>query len=192
MQNIPTKLRSQGAPRYISRNRFSRSTKLDTDNNPKLHDYYAILSIAKNATSAEIKAAYHRALLLYHPDKQLTDQKEPQNRFSGDSIDIGTLKVAFNTLTSPELRAQYDAARSKHPSGPRPAQVISLEDFYQLELEHDHSEFSVGDSWAFDCRCGGKYVITERMMEEEHHLVGCNSCSETVWVGYEVADEEEE
>ena len=77
-----------------------------------------------------------------------------------------------------------------HPAGPRPAQVISLEEFYQEESEN--SDGFIGDSWTYDCRCGGKYVITERMMEAENHLVGCNSCSEAVWVGYEVADEDDE
>ena len=33
-------------------------------------DYYAILSISSNASPSEVKAAYHRALLVYHPDKQ--------------------------------------------------------------------------------------------------------------------------
>ena len=129
-------------------------------------------------------------MLLYHPDKRSTSQKNSDTLSIDKSVNVGVLKAAYDTLTSPELRAQYDALRSKHPAGPRPAQVISLEEFYQEESEH--SDGPIGDSWTYNCRCGGKYVITERMMEAENHLVGCNSCSEAVWVGYEVADEDDE
>lgn len=171
-----------------------RLTKLDPNNHQQIKNYYAILSVTRNATAAEIKAAYHRALLLHHPDKRFIATPDEKNiHFTSleNGVDIGTLKAAFNTLTSPELRAEYDAIRTNDPSGPRPAQVVSLEEFYQLELEHGSAEDSRGDHWAYDCRCGGNYVITEKMMEEEHHLVGCNSCSEAVWVGYELADDEE-
>lgn len=90
------------------------------------------------------------------------------------------LKTAYETLSDPELRAKYDATRSRHPSGPRPAQIISLEEFEELENE----------SWRYGCRCGGHYVISEEMMEREQHIIGCNSCSEVVWVGYELAEDD--
>ncbi|KAI1793079.1 hypothetical protein LXA43DRAFT_942897 [Ganoderma leucocontextum] len=138
-----------------------------------MQDYYAILSIPPSATPAEIKAAYHRLLLASHPDK----------RASGKAgIDIGLLKDAFSTLYTPELRVQYDRLRlsSGKQLGPRPAQVISLEEFDEADSR-----------WTNACRCGGTYVVTEEMLDAGHHLVGCASCSEVVWVGYEVAEAEE-
>ena len=42
--------------------------------------------------------------------------------------------------------------------------------------------------WTYGCRCGGLYVITEDDMEAGQHLVGCISCSEVLWVGYELAE----
>ena len=140
-----------------------------------MQDYYAILSISPSATPAEIKAAYHRLLLVSHPDKRLSEVAE-------DDIDIGLLKEAFRTLHTPELRAQYDKIRLSNGKqlGPRPAQVISLEDF-----EESNSR------WTYACRCGGSYIITEEMLDAGQHLLGCASCSEVVWVGYEVAEVEE-
>ena len=41
------------------------------------------------------------------------------------------------------------------------------------------------------CGCGGRYHITEADMERGQHVVGCSSCSEVVWVGYEVVDGED-
>ena len=141
-----------------------------------MQDYYAILSISPSATPAEIKAAYHRLLLACHPDKRVSEN-------AADDIDIGLLKDAFRTLHTPELRIQYDRLRSSSGKqlGPRPAQVISLEEFDETE-----------SSWTYACRCGGMYVVTEEMLDAGQHLVGCASCSEAVWVGYEVAETAEE
>ncbi|RDX50490.1 hypothetical protein OH76DRAFT_1348864 [Lentinus brumalis] len=139
-------------------------------------DYYTILSVSHDATPAEVKAAYHRVLLASHPDKQVSGG-------SGDGVDIGLLKDAFNTLHDPERRAAYDASRSSDDKklGPRPAQVISLEDF---DEESDMI-------WTYPCRCGGTYVVTEKMLDSGEHLVGCANCSEVVWVGYELVEEAE-
>jgi len=147
-------------------------------------------------SAADIKAAYHRALLKHHPDKSnshsnlihhhQTDQEEQDKP---PTIDVDQLKEAYITLSSPRLRAEYDleaATSSERPNdgsggrGPRPAQIISLGEF---------AERSEG-LWYHACRCGGEYVISEQDMEKECHLVGCNSCSEVIWVGYEVADED--
>ena len=118
---------------------------------------------------AQIKSAYHRTLLQSHPDKKKTS--EP--------IDIALIKEAYSTLSNPQLRAEYDAQHSYSTAPPRPAQVVSLEDFEEVEAE---------GSWRYTCRCGGLYLITFTLMDEGEHLVACNSCSEVVWVGYELAE----
>lgn len=70
--------------------------------------------------------------------------------------------------------------------GPRPAQVVSLEDFTQLQYDVE-----LEDVWEYPCRCGGTYRISESDMDKGMHLVGCRSCSEVIWVGYELVSEEE-
>ncbi|KII93245.1 hypothetical protein PLICRDRAFT_102082, partial [Plicaturopsis crispa FD-325 SS-3] len=140
---------------------------------------YRLLDVSPGATSAEIKAAYHRALLRFHPDK-----RSPRTQASPNDPDVTRLKDAYTTLASSELRAAYDAQlrRDAHAAaGPRPAQVISLEEFDEEE--------SAGDMWSYACRCGGVYRIGESDMDMGRHLVGCNSCSEVVWVGYELVED---
>lgn len=144
-------------------------------------NHYRLLSISRDASDAEIKAAYHRALLIFHPDKRLLPTAYPS------SVDITSIKDAYTILSSRHLRAQYDAQlRDQSTSrGPRPAQVISLEEFDEQESMPD----SV--SWSHECRCGGAYGINEDDLERGQHIVGCSNCSEVVWVGYELAKNEE-
>jgi len=100
-------------------------------------------------------------------------------------VDIGLLKQAYETLSLPASRAVYDATRThaaaQRKTGPRPAQVVSLEEFDEVDGDETR--------WTYPCRCGGTYAIAVPDMEAERHLVGCSSCSEVVWVGYELVEE---
>jgi curved DNA-binding protein CbpA len=65
-----------------------------------MKDYYLILGIEPNATTGEIKQAYRKMSMKYHPDKNQGD-KYFEERFK----DIGE---AFEILTNFETRKQYD------------------------------------------------------------------------------------
>lgn len=145
-------------------------------------DYYRLLSVSRTASTAEIKAAYHRALLASHPDKQSCGTGTSHCA----SADIALIKTAYTTLSSSHSRAQYDAQLEDQLGlvCPRPAQVISLEDFEQdITCE--------GAAWRYGCRCGGSYRINDEDMEDGRHLIGCGECSEVIWVGYELVQEVE-
>ncbi|KAJ3552492.1 hypothetical protein NM688_g4123 [Phlebia brevispora] len=139
--------------------------------------------ISTTASALEVKVAYHRALLQSHPDKQsLVNGSSPSPH--PEHVDIGLLKRAYTTLSSEELKKNYDSTRKAISAGPRPAQVVSLEDFTEVD------EGAEDILWTYDCRCGGRYRIRESEMERGQHLVGCNGCSEVIWVGYELAETE--
>jgi len=161
---------------------------------PHSPNFYQLLSLSQDASQTEIKTAYHRALLHFHPDKNhkvnsaKPDQETPDTHLhstTADTIPISLIKEAYRTLSTPDLRARYDTLLQKiQPPGPRPAQVVSLEDFWDDPDEDG--------PWSYKCRCGGTYTITSLEMEKGHHLVGCNSCSEVIWVGFELHDSEDE
>ncbi len=135
-------------------------------------DFYKVLAIARTSSANEIKAAYYRALITHHPDKNISKPA---------AVHITTIKEAYEVLSSPSSRARYDAQLQRKPASldPRPAQVISLEEF-----EEDPADEA---AWTHCCRCGGVYRISETEMENGTHLIGCNGCSELVWVGFELA-----
>ena len=63
-------------------------------------DYYEVLGVEKNATADEIKKAYRKAALKYHPDKNPGD-KEAEEKFKEAA-------EAYDVLSNPDKKARYD------------------------------------------------------------------------------------
>ncbi|MCC6370946.1 MAG: J domain-containing protein, partial [Bacteroidia bacterium] len=62
-----------------------------------LANYYEILGIHTSASSLEIKVAFRKLAMLYHPDKN----PEAKEHFS-------SILKAYETLSDPTLRSTYD------------------------------------------------------------------------------------
>ena len=69
--------------------------------------WYEILEVEPGVTETELKKAYRRLSLVYHPDKS----------GSSDSSDFQVLKRAYDVLSNAEFRLQYDQflASKYHP-----------------------------------------------------------------------------
>jgi molecular chaperone DnaJ len=65
-----------------------------------MKDYYRILGVPRDASQEEIKKAYRRLALKYHPDRNPND-KEAEERFK-------EINEAYACLSDPEKRARYD------------------------------------------------------------------------------------
>lgn len=76
-----------------------------------MKDYYEVLGVSKNATTEEIKKAYRRLALKYHPDRA---GKEHEHKFK-------EANEAYQVLSHPQKRSEYDQfGRAGVGSGSQP------------------------------------------------------------------------
>lgn len=93
--------------------------KTDTKANDsnQLKDYYKLLGVEKTASEAEIKSAYRKLALKFHPDRNPGDH-ECAEKFK-------EISIAYAVLSDPNKRRQYDISG---PSG-------ALVDFETIDVE---------------------------------------------------------
>ncbi|PIA28011.1 hypothetical protein AQUCO_07400098v1 [Aquilegia coerulea] len=64
-------------------------------------DYYNILKVNRNANEEDLKKAYKRLAMRWHPDKNQTNKKEAEAKFK-------QISEAYDVLTDPQKRQIYD------------------------------------------------------------------------------------
>jgi len=79
-------------------------------------DYYAILGIDKNADEKEIKRAYKKMAMKYHPDRN-SESEESKKMAEKKFIDVND---AYTVLSDPKKRSMYD--QGVDPLNPEEAQ----------------------------------------------------------------------
>lgn len=87
-------------------------------------DYYKILGVEKTATADEIKRAYKKVAIKYHPDRNPGD-KEAEEKFKQAA-------EAYDVLRDPDKRARYDrfGAAGVNGGGYGGAQGMDLNDIF--------------------------------------------------------------
>ncbi|ODH53164.1 hypothetical protein GX48_00700 [Paracoccidioides brasiliensis] len=81
------------------------------------YDFYALLSLSPSAVEAEIRRAYRRTALIYHPDKI-------KNPTPADIEKFHLLQIAYDVLSDPSIRQLYDNAREARERKKRESQML--------------------------------------------------------------------
>ena len=74
-------------------------------------DYYKILGVERKASEAEIRKAYRKLAMQYHPDRNPED-KQAEERFK-------EINEAYQVLSDPQKRAHYDRLGSDYSNWQR-------------------------------------------------------------------------
>lgn len=106
-------------------------------------DYYKLLGVAKNASKDEIKKAFRKLAMKYHPDKTKGD-KNAEEKFK-------KINEAYAVLSNDEKRKQYDMFGAEGFS-----KRFSQEDIFRgFDLGSIFKEFGFGNGGGFSSFFGG-------------------------------------
>jgi molecular chaperone DnaJ len=85
-------------------------------------DYYEILGVGKTATQEEIKKAYRKVAIQFHPDKNQGD-KEAEEKFKEAA-------EAYEVLSDTDKRAHYDRYGHARPGSQYGGHNMNMEDIF--------------------------------------------------------------
>src|SRR5512136_3091253 len=105
-------------------------------------DYYEVLGVDKSASPEEIKRAYRRMAIKYHPDKN-PGNKEAEAKFK-------ECAEAYEVLTDPDKRKQYDQYGHEGLRG------TGMHDFSRMNVEDIFSMFGFEDFFGSVFGGGGR------------------------------------
>lgn len=101
-------------------------------------DYYEVLGVEKTASVEEIKKAYRKKAIQYHPDKNPGDKQAEEN--------FKEAAEAYDVLSDPQKRQRYDQFGHAGVGGASQAVALAEECLwmiFSLSLETSLADISV-------------------------------------------------
>jgi len=150
-------------------------------------DYYHVLGVAKDASAADIKKAYRKVALKYHPDRN-PDNKEAEEKFKEAT-------EAYEVLSDTEKRRNYDTFGHNAPGAGGGAEGFGqgfggFNDFFESFFRHAQQGGQPRRRAGIDPQHGHDlgHTITISLKEallgtkkdiKVYHYVSCQSCNAT-------------
>lgn len=103
-------------------------------------DYYKILQVDKNASDDDLKKAYRKLAMKWHPDKNPTNKKEAEAKFK-------QISEAYDVLSDPQKRQIYDLygeeglKSGQYPPPPRSTRANNQGFHYNHQQQHPNPNF---------------------------------------------------
>jgi curved DNA-binding protein CbpA len=134
-------------------------------------DYYEFLEIPRTATDEDVKKAYHKKSLLYHPDKNNNDENlttkfkqcqevyqvlsNPQKRQAYDHCGCPKtipyhLKQICDVDVGKAFQLELQDIRNKHYLLKKQKEFEEWVEFYRHHLEHMYDRFYYHEVMSFD------------------------------------------
>lgn len=118
-------------------------------------DYYGILGLTKDASKQDIKKAYRKLSLEYHPDRHTNDSEEDKKKAEQMMQDVNE---ANSVLSNDELRRAYDSGPQEmhFGGGFNPFGSMSERMRREQEMQRMHGQPAFGTVYVnFDDICNG-------------------------------------
>lgn len=145
------------------------------------HNYYQVLGVSHTAPAQEVKAAYKRLAIKYHPDKN------PGNALAEEMFKL--VNTAYQTLSNPSKRALYDLRlqyqreqqyRAVMQHQPRPydsrhyttREPAGVSERYYKKREPKSSRFSRKDWYITLAFAGGLILFSLLLKGVMDHIAG--------------------
>ena len=101
-------------------------------------DYYEVLGVSRDASPEEIKRAYRRLAMRYHPDRNPGNKKEAEEKFK-------EISEAYEVLADPEKRRLYDQYGHDGLTGHFKGDTFTWQDFTHFDdLRDIFGDFGLG------------------------------------------------
>lgn len=112
------------------------SRKKGTDENPVSTDYYDTLGVPPSATQTDIKKAYRKLAIKYHPDKNPNDSSAEEK--------FKKISEAYQVLSDPQLRKRYNEYGEENGIKPDGG-FVDPEDFFKQAFGGDRFVDIIGE-----------------------------------------------
>lgn len=110
-----------------------------------MRDYYRVLEVQSEASGEEIKKAYRRLALAYHPDRNQGDTACEER--------LKEINEAYQVLGDEAKRRYYDSLCRNSEKGPLPGGADWNDVLFEMMRAFSRAGFGVGRSGG--CRGGG-------------------------------------